>query len=120
VTGHALIAVPGITSACVRGGAWGVNGIDGGQGEVMQAPLADGTFVKVPGSYHSNEILASLLTLSDVMCTGHHAAVSAGVKKGDTVAIVGDELSVCVRLFPRYVKGQSVFALSQKRPSQTL
>src|SRR3989440_6423614 len=57
----------GITSACVRGGVWGVNGIDGGQGEAVRVPLADGTLVKVPGSGHSDETLASLLTLSDVM-----------------------------------------------------
>jgi hypothetical protein len=35
-------------------------------------------------------MLKSLLTLSDVMCTGHHAAKSAGVTKGDVVAVVGD------------------------------
>jgi threonine dehydrogenase-like Zn-dependent dehydrogenase len=75
----------GITSACVAGGVWGVNGIDGGQGEAVRVPLADGTLVKVPGSNHSDITLASLLTLSDVMCTGHHAAVCADVKKGDTV-----------------------------------
>src|SRR5947208_1179751 len=80
----------GITSACVAAGAWGVNGIDGGQGEAVRVPLADGTLVKIPGSGHSNEPFASLLTLSDVMGTGHHAAVSAGVKKGDTVAVVAD------------------------------
>jgi threonine dehydrogenase-like Zn-dependent dehydrogenase len=35
-------------------------------------------------------MLASLLTLSDVMSTGHHAAVCADVKAGATVAVVGD------------------------------
>ena len=34
--------------------------------------------------------MRSLVTLSDVMCTGHHAAVSAGVKPGDVVAVIGD------------------------------
>ncbi|GLV60105.1 IMP dehydrogenase [Dictyobacter sp. S3.2.2.5] len=80
----------GITSACVAGGVWGVNGIDGGQGEAVRVPLADGTLVKVPGSGHSDATLASLLALSDVMSTGHHAAVSAEVKPGNTVAVVGD------------------------------
>src|SRR5205823_11599190 len=80
----------GITSACVAGGGWGANGIDGGQGEAVRVPLADDTLMKIPGSGHSDETLASLLTLSDVMCTGHHAAVSAEVKQGDTVAVVGD------------------------------
>src|SRR5437588_12625511 len=57
----------GITSACVRGGVWGANGIDGGQGEAVRVPLADSTPVKVPGSGHSDETFASLLTLSDVI-----------------------------------------------------
>ena len=55
---------------------------DGGQGEAVRVPLADGTLVKVPGSGHSDETMRSLLTLSDVMCTGHHAAVWAGVGPG--------------------------------------
>jgi threonine dehydrogenase-like Zn-dependent dehydrogenase len=79
----------GITTACVAGGFYPQNG-DGGQGEGVRVPLADGTLVTVPGSGHSDEMLASLLTLSDVMATGHHAAVCAEVKRGDTVAVVGD------------------------------
>jgi hypothetical protein len=57
---------------------------DGGQAEFTRVPQADGTLVAVPGSDFSDETLASLLTLSDVMGTGYHAAVSAGVKQGDT------------------------------------
>src|SRR3954471_25017082 len=79
----------GITSACVAGGFFPANG-DGGQGEAVRVPLADGTLVRVPGSGHSEETIASLLTLSDVMATGHHAAVSADVKPGSVVAVVGD------------------------------
>jgi len=56
----------------------------------VRAPFADATLVKVPGSGHSEETMRSLLTLSDVLCTGYHAAVSAGVKKSDVVAVVGD------------------------------
>jgi threonine dehydrogenase-like Zn-dependent dehydrogenase len=66
----------GITSACVAGGFYPSNG-DGGQGEAVRVPLAAGSLVTVPGSGHSDEMLTSLLTLSDVMATGHHAAVSA-------------------------------------------
>jgi threonine dehydrogenase-like Zn-dependent dehydrogenase len=79
----------GITSACVVGGFYPSNG-DGGQGEAVRVPLADGSLVTVPGSGQSDEMLASLLTLSDVMATGHHAAVSADVRRGGTVAVVGD------------------------------
>ena len=62
----------GVTSACMNGGIYPTNG-DGGQGEAVRVPLADGSLVRVPGSGHSDETLGSLLTLSDVMSTGHHA-----------------------------------------------
>jgi threonine dehydrogenase-like Zn-dependent dehydrogenase len=79
----------GITSACSAGGFYPSNG-DGGQGEGVRVPLADGTLVVVPGSGHSDEKMASLLNLSDVLATGHHAAVCAGVTPGSVVAVVGD------------------------------
>ncbi len=79
----------GITSACANGGFYPSNG-DGGQGEAVRVPLADGTLVKVPGSGHPDEMLRSLLTLTDVLATGHHAAICAGVQQGGTVAVVGD------------------------------
>lgn len=80
----------GSTIACAAGGTFGNGEIDGGQGEAVRVPLAGSTLVPVPGSGHDDAMLRSLLTLSDVMSTGHHAAVSAGVQKGDTVAVVGD------------------------------
>src|SRR5205807_5247336 len=80
----------GWTSNCVAGGPFGTDGIDGGQGEAVRVPFADGTLVRVPGSGHSEETMRSLLALSDVMGTGHHAAVSAGVRPGSVVAVVGD------------------------------
>ena len=79
----------GITTACMNGGFFPMNG-DGGQGEAVRVPLADTTLVAVPGSGHSDAMMRSLLTLSDVMATGHHAAVCAEVKAGQTVAVVGD------------------------------
>ena len=111
----------GITSACVAGGVWGVNGIDGGQGEAVRVPLADGTLVKVPGSGHSDETLASLLTLSDVMGTGHHAAVSAGVKKGGTVAVVGDgAVGLCAIIAAKRLGAERIIALSRNPARQEL
>ena len=79
----------GITTACMNGGFFPMNG-DGGQGEAVRVPLADTTLVAVPGSGHSDATMRSLLTLSDVMGTGHHAAVCAQVEAGQTVAVVGD------------------------------
>ena len=76
----------GVTLSCVAGGTFGDGVIDGGQGEAVRVPLAGSTLVKAPGSGYSDETLRSLLTLSDVMSTGHHAAVSARVQPGHTIA----------------------------------
>ena len=64
----------GSTISCARGGNFGNGTIDGGQGEAVRVPLAGSTLVPVPGSGHPDDVLRSLLTLSDVMATGHHAA----------------------------------------------
>ena len=73
----------GMTINCQNGGVWGARGMDGGQGEAVRVPFADATLVQVPGSGHTDEMMRSLLALSDVMCTGHHAAVSAEVRPAE-------------------------------------
>lgn len=75
--------------SCRNGGRYGLDGVDGGQGEAVRVPYADGTLVKVPVAADP-ALLPSLLALSDVMTTGHHGAVSAGVGRGDAVLVVGD------------------------------
>ena len=45
-------------------------------------PYADGTLFALPVG-EDDALMPSLLTLSDVLGTGHHAAVVAGVKPGD-------------------------------------
>ncbi|MDT0263260.1 alcohol dehydrogenase catalytic domain-containing protein [Jatrophihabitans sp. DSM 44399] len=81
----------GFHTACVHGGFFGQGGDgDGGQAEYVRVPQASGTLVKVPGSDFTDETMASLLALTDVMATGYHAAVSADVQAGMTVAVVGD------------------------------
>jgi len=81
----------GYHTACVHGGFFGQGGDgDGGQAEYVRVPQADGTLVVVPGTDFSDETMASLLALTDVMATGYHAAISAEVEQGDTVAVVGD------------------------------
>ena len=73
----------GFHTACVHGGFFGQGGDgDGGQAEYVRVPHADGTLVNVPGTDFSDETLASLLALTDVMATGYHAAVSADVQAG--------------------------------------
>ncbi|CAN5282622.1 zinc-dependent alcohol dehydrogenase family protein [soil metagenome] len=84
----------GVSSSCLNRGWWGQNDrmgafADGGQGERVRVPHADGTLVATPGQ-PDPALVPSLLTLADVLCTGHHAAVSAGVGPGRTVVVVGD------------------------------
>lgn len=81
----------GLTTSCVRGGFFGgPNGEDGGQGQAARVPQADGTLIVLPSDLQGDERLRSVLPLTDVLPTGHHAAVSAGVQPGSTVAVVGD------------------------------
>lgn len=81
----------GLHTSCVHGGGWGGADNDGGQAEAVRAPQADGTLVRLPESLENDEgLLKATLPLTDVMATGHHAAVAAGVRAGSTVAVVGD------------------------------
>ena len=79
----------GLQTACVHVGFFGSNGFNGAQAEALRVPFADGTLFAL-GVGEDDSLMPSLLTLSDVMGTGHHAAVIADVKPGDSVAVVGD------------------------------
>ena len=81
----------GLPTSCVHGGFWGGEDNDGGQAEAIRCVLADGTVVKLPPALENDEgLLKAVLPLTDVMATGHHAAVAAGVRPGGTAAVVGD------------------------------
>ena len=111
----------GWPSQCVAGGSFGNRGIDGGQGEAVRVPFAASTLVPVPGSGQSDATMRSLVTLSDVMCTGHHAAVSAGVKPGSVVAVVGDgAVGLCAVIAARRLGAERVIALSRNPARQQL
>jgi threonine dehydrogenase-like Zn-dependent dehydrogenase len=79
----------GLQTACVHAGFFGNNGADGAQAEAVRIPYADGTLFVLPVG-EDDALMPSLLTLSDVMGTGHHAAVVAKVGPGKSVAVVGD------------------------------
>src|SRR5437899_10360684 len=87
--GTCVFCQEGLQTSCIHGGFWAREGIDGGQGEAVRIPLADGTLVVLPVG-EDDAMMPSLLTLSDVMGTGHHAALAARVGPGKTVAVVGD------------------------------
>jgi len=115
---HCLAGWP---SNCANGGSFGNHGIDGGQGEAVRVPFADTTLVKVPGTGHSDATLRSLVALSDVMCTGHHAAVSGGVGPGMTVAVVGDgAVGLCAIIASKRLGAERIMALSRNPARQAL
>jgi threonine dehydrogenase-like Zn-dependent dehydrogenase len=74
----------GLSTSCEHGGFFRA-----AQAEAVRVPLADGTLVKAPVGEDS-ALLPALLTLSDVLITGHHAAVRGQVGKGDSVTVIGD------------------------------
>jgi threonine dehydrogenase-like Zn-dependent dehydrogenase len=79
----------GLPTACVHVGFFGNEGVDGAQAEAVRIPYADGTLYALPVG-EDDALMPSLLTLSDVMATGNHAAVVAGVGPGKIAAVVGD------------------------------
>ena len=87
--GTCVFCHEGLQTSCVHGARYGSDGIDGGQGEAVRVPYADGTLLVLPVG-EDDALMPSLLTLTDVMSTGHHAAVSAGVRPGTIAAVVGD------------------------------
>ena len=115
----------GVSTSCLNGGWWGApdrNGdfVDGAQGEVVRVPLADGTLVATPGM-PAPELIPSLLTLADVMGTGHHAAVSAGVTAGSTVVVVGDgAVGLCAVLAAKRLGASRVVAMSRHADRQEI
>src|SRR5256886_15421837 len=87
--GTCVFCREGLQTSCLHGGRYGDDGVDGGQGEAVRVPQADGTLVVLPVG-EDDALMPSLLTLSDVMATGHHAALAANVGPGKSVAVVGD------------------------------
>src|SRR6476469_9437139 len=79
--GSCVFCREGLQSACLHGGRYGFDDVDGGQGEAVRVPQADGTLV-VLAVGRDDALMPALLTLSDVMGTGHHAALAANVGPG--------------------------------------
>jgi threonine dehydrogenase-like Zn-dependent dehydrogenase len=79
----------GLHTACAHGGFFDDYGTSAAQAEAVRVPLADGTLYPLPVG-EDDALMPSLLTLSDVMGTGHHAAVVAKVGPGKRAAVVGD------------------------------
>ncbi|WP_166865851.1 MULTISPECIES: zinc-dependent alcohol dehydrogenase family protein [unclassified Salinibacterium] len=115
----------GFSTSCVNGSWWGADdrrGVfaQGTQGERVRVPLADGTLVATPGM-PDDALVPHLLTLSDVMGTGHHAAVSAGVRPGSTVVVVGDgAVGLCGVLASARLGAERIIAMSRHPQRQAI
>jgi threonine dehydrogenase-like Zn-dependent dehydrogenase len=111
--GTCVFCHEGLHTSCLHGGWWGRDGIDGGQGEAVRVPQADGTLVVLPVGA-DDALMPSLLTLSDVMGTGHHAALAAHVGPGKTVAVVGDgAVGLCGVIAARRLGAEQVILLGR-------
>src|SRR5271156_5969361 len=74
------------------GGAYGyvdMGGWVGGQAEYVMVPYADFNLIKFPDKAHAMSKIKDLTMLSDILPTGFHGAVSAGVGVGSIVYVAG-------------------------------
>jgi threonine dehydrogenase-like Zn-dependent dehydrogenase len=105
----------GVQSACVNLGMTA-----SGQGEYALVNQADGSLVATGGMPEEAQ-LASLLALTDVMPTGWHAAVSAGVTAGGSVVVVGDgAVGLCGVLAASVMGAETIIAMSRHESRQQL
>ncbi|GAB2026484.1 zinc-dependent alcohol dehydrogenase family protein [Lactovum odontotermitis] len=111
--GHCPVCLAGFEANCINVESGYTSGY---QAEFLRAINADGSLVKIPGepSDYTPEELASLTTLADVMPTGYHAAVSAGVKPGDTAVVFGDgAVGLCGVIAAKLLGASRIIAMSR-------
>lgn len=105
----------GMASACVNVGV-----TQGGQGEYAKVTQAEGSLVKTDG-LPDQSLIPSLLTLSDVMATGWHAAVASNVRPGSTAVVVGDgAVGLCGVLSAAQLGAERVIVMSRHETRQKL
>jgi threonine dehydrogenase-like Zn-dependent dehydrogenase len=105
----------GVQSACEHGGF-----THSGQGEYARVTQADGSLVKTDAMPDAS-LIPSLLTLSDVLPTGWHAAVAAGVRPGGTAVVIGDgAVGLCGVLAAAQLGAERVVAMSRHEPRQEI
>lgn len=111
----------GLTTGCIHGGFFGYSeGVGGAQAEAIRVPFADGTLYVLPVA-EDPALLPSLLALSDVMGTGHHAAVTARVGPGKTAAVIGDgAVGLCGVIAAKRLGAERIIILGRHRDRITL
>lgn len=117
--GHCAACLAGFDGNCLNSPA----GNTAYQAEYLLYNNADWGLVKVPGNpkSFSDNMLNSLLSLSDVMATGYHAAVTAEVKAGDTVVVMGDgAVGLCGIIGAKLLGAKRIIAMSRHEDRQKL
>lgn len=103
----------GLQTACVRGGFFGTGEVGGAQAEALRIPYADGTLFPLPVG-EDDALMPSLLTLSDVMGTGHHAAAVARVGRGKRAAVIGDgAVGLCAVIAAKRLGAEQILLLGR-------
>src|SRR5438132_11929073 len=111
--GSCIFCNEGLHTSCIHGGFFGTVDVPGAQAEAVRVPQADGTLVVLPVG-EDDALMPSLLTLSDVMGTGHHAAVVAKVGSGKVVAVVGDgAVGLCGVIAARRLGAEQIIILGR-------
>jgi threonine dehydrogenase-like Zn-dependent dehydrogenase len=113
--GTCMFCDEGLQTSCVHGGFFGTGGEAGGaQAEALRIPLADGTLFRLPVGA-DDALMPSLLTLADVMGTGHHAARMARVAKGRKVAVIGDgAVGLCGVIAAKRLGAEQIIILGRR------
>src|SRR4029453_6993403 len=118
--GTCVFCLEGLQSECLHGGRYGSDDVDGGQGEAVRVPQADGTLVVLPVNA-DDALMPSLLTLTDVMGTGHHAAVTAKAGPGKSDAVVGDgAVGLCGVIASKRLGAERIILLGSNRERTAL
>jgi threonine dehydrogenase-like Zn-dependent dehydrogenase len=113
--GSCMFCEEGLHTSCVQGGFFGSADVGGAQAEALRIPQADGTLFALPVG-PDDALMASLLTLSDVMGTGHHAAVTARVRPGARVAVVGDgAVGLCGVIAAKRLGAEQIIIMGRHR-----
>jgi threonine dehydrogenase-like Zn-dependent dehydrogenase len=103
----------GLQTSCIHGGFFGTTEVAGAQAEAVRIPLADGTLFPI-GASADDALMPSLLTLSDVLGTGHHAAIMAKVAPGNSVAVVGDgAVGLCAVIAAKRLGAEQIIILGR-------
>src|SRR5882724_10052058 len=111
--GACVFCHEGLHTSCIHGGFFGTAVVDGAQAEAVRVPQADGTLFVLPVG-KDEALMPSLITLSDVMGTGHHAARAARVSRGKRVAVVGDgAVGLCGVIAARRLCAEQIIILGR-------